>query len=93
MHPLSNTMVSIRLEPKTYQFHSREKDEKVLGHEVPYQSAIGALMYFLQCTRLDISFAINFLTRYSSEPTWRHYNKVKNNFCYLSGNKNIRLLY
>ncbi|KAL6328034.1 hypothetical protein AAG906_033301 [Vitis piasezkii] len=46
----------------------------LLGPEVPYLSAIGALMYLANCTRPNIAFSINLLARYSSTPTRRHWN-------------------
>ena len=49
-----------------------EEDEEVLGPEVPYLSAIGALMYLTNNTRPDIAFAVNLLSRYSNAPTRRH---------------------
>ena len=33
-----------------------KNDEELLGHEVPYLSAISTLMYLANCTRLDIVF-------------------------------------
>ncbi|KAL0837815.1 hypothetical protein Bca101_089705 [Brassica carinata] len=41
------------------------ENEEILGPETPYLSAIGALMYLANCTRPDISFAINLLARFS----------------------------
>ena len=65
-------MVVRSLEPHKDPFRSKEPDEEILGPEIPYLNAIGALMYLAQCTRPDIAFAINLLARYSSEPTRRH---------------------
>ena len=53
-------------------FHPCEKDEESLGPEVPYLSAIGALMYLANCTHQDIFFSINLLVRESSALTRRH---------------------
>lgn len=58
-------------------FRPREENEEVLGPEVPYLSAIGALMYLASHTRLNISFAVNLLARFSSCPTRRHWNGIK----------------
>ena len=66
-------------------FKPREKDEELLGPEVPYLSAIGALMYLASHTRPDIAFAVNLLARYSSCPTRRHWNDVKHILRYLKG--------
>ena len=73
-HLLSTPMVVRSLDPQKDQFRPRESDEEILGPEVPYLNAIGALMYLAQCRRPDISFAVNLLARFSSEPTRRHWN-------------------
>ena len=39
---------------------------------IPYASAVGSLMYAQTCTRPDISFAINILGRYQSNPRIDH---------------------
>ena len=68
------------------------KGKELLGHEVPYLSAIGALMYLANCTRLDISFSVNLLYRYNFAPTQRHWNSVKHILCYLQVTAYIGLL-
>ena len=57
---------------KKVSFRPYEKGEELLGLEVPYLSAIGALMYLANCTRQDIFFSINLLVRESSALTRRH---------------------
>jgi hypothetical protein len=49
-----------------------EEEEEVLGPQVPYLSAIGALMYLANNSRPDIEFAVNLLARHSVAPTKRH---------------------
>ena len=71
-HTLSTPMVVRSLDPNKIPFRSREKYEEILGPKVPYISAIGALIYLANCTRLAISFAVNILVRFSSSPTRRH---------------------
>ena len=68
-HPLTSLMVVYSLNAKKDPFHSCEKGEELLGPDVPYLSAIGALMYLATCTRPYIVFPINLLARYSSAPT------------------------
>ena len=82
-HPLSSPMVVRSLDPETDPFGPKKKDEEVLGPEVPYQSAIGALMYLASHTRPDICFAVILLSRFSSCPTQRHWNGIKHLFRYL----------
>ncbi|KAK9150854.1 hypothetical protein Syun_009163 [Stephania yunnanensis] len=92
-HPLSSPMVVRSLDVDKDPFRPHESDEELLGPEVPYLSAIGALMYLANCTRPDIAFVVNLLARYSSSPTRRHWNGVKHIFRYLRGTSDMGLFY
>ncbi|KAM2891373.1 hypothetical protein COP2_009680 [Malus domestica] len=91
--PSSTPMVIRTLDAKQDPFRPNEDEEEILEPEVPYLSAIEALLYLAQCTRLDISFAVNLLARYSNEPTHRYWNGVKEIFCYLKGTTDLGLFY
>ena len=56
--PSSTPMVVRTLDAKRDPFRPKEDEEEILEPEVPYLSAIGALLYLAQCTRLDISFTL-----------------------------------
>jgi hypothetical protein len=92
-HPLSTPMVVRSLDVKKDPFRPHEVGEEILGPEVPYLSAIGALMYLANCTRPDIAFSVNLLARYSSAPTLRHWNGVKHVLRYLRGTTDMGLFY
>ena len=92
-HPLSTPMVVRSLDPTKDPFRPKEDDEELLGPEVPYLSAIGALMYLANCTRPDIAFAVNLLARFSSSPTRRHWNGIKHILRYLQGTADLGLFY
>jgi N6-adenosine-specific RNA methylase IME4 len=92
-HPLSTPMVVRSLDVKKDPYRPQENNEKVLGPEVPYLSAIGALMYLTNNTRHDIIFSVNILARYSFNPTRRHWNKIKYVLRYLCGTHDMRLFY
>ena len=66
-YPLSTLMVIQSLDPKKDPFRSKEDDEQILGLEVSHLNAISALMYLAQCTRPNIAFFVNVLTRFSSK--------------------------
>ncbi|KAM1599967.1 hypothetical protein ACFX15_023601 [Malus domestica] len=86
-------MVVRTLDAKRDHFYPKEDEEEILEPEVPYLTAIGALLYLVQCTRPDISFAVNLLARYSNAPTCRHWNDVKEIFRYLKGTMDLGLFY
>ncbi|CAA7051169.1 unnamed protein product [Microthlaspi erraticum] len=86
-------MVNRSLDVNKDPFRLIEDSDEMLGPEVPYMSAIGALMYLANCTRPDIAFATNLLARYSSSPTRRHWNGIKHIFRYLQGSIANRLCF
>ena len=92
-HPLSSPMIVRSLDAKKDLFCPKEENEALLGPEVPYLSAIGALLYLAVCTRQDIAFSVNLLARFSSAPTRRHCNDVKHILRYLRGTTYLGLFY
>ena len=92
-HPLSTPMVVRSLDVEKDPFRPPNDAKEILGPEVPYLSAIGALMFLASHTRPDISFSLNLLARYSSCPTKRHWNGVKQIFRYLQGTKDMGLYF
>ena len=67
-YPSKTPMVVRSLDMNKDQFRPKDEDEELLGIEVPYVSAIGALMYVANFTRPDIAFAVNLLARHSAVP-------------------------
>ncbi|GJX12204.1 hypothetical protein Tco_0202063 [Tanacetum coccineum] len=49
----------------TYEFHN---EEKAYMKKVPYASAVGSIMYAVRCTRPDVAFAQNLVSRYHRNP-------------------------
>ena len=92
-HPLSSPMVVRSLEVTKDHFRPKEENEELLGPEVPYLIAIGALMYLANYTRPDIAFLVNLVARYSSALTKRHWNRIKHVLRYLCGICDMRLFY
>ncbi|KAM2575014.1 hypothetical protein TB2_006882 [Malus domestica] len=86
-------MVVWTLDAKQDPFCLKEDEEEILKPEIPYLSAIGALLYLAQCTRPNISFAINLLARYINAPTRKHWNGVKDIFRYLKCTMDLGLFY
>ena len=52
-------------------------DERQYMAQIPYQSAIGSLMYAMVCTRPDISQAVSIVSRYMHDPGKGHWQAVK----------------
>lgn len=66
-------------------------DENSLVGKVPYQEAIGSLLYLANATRPDISFAVNNLSRFNKNHSEAHWRAVKRIFRYLRGTSNLKL--
>ena len=60
---------------------------------IPYASTIGSLMYAQVRTRLDITFIVEVLGRYQSNPGMDHLRATKKVMRYLHGTKDYMLMY
>ena len=78
---------------KNDSFRPCEKSEELLVPEVPYLSAIGALMYLANYTHLDIAFSVNLLVKYCFAPTRKHWNEIKHVLRYLCETTDMGLFY
>ena len=86
-------MVVRSLDIEKDPFRLREEGEEILDPEVPYLSAIGALMYLANSTRSDIAFVVNLLAIYSVAPTKSHWVEIKTILRYLNGTRDLVLFY
>jgi hypothetical protein len=92
-YPTKPPMVVRSIDIKKDPFRPREEEEEILGPQVPYLSAIGALMYLANSTCPNIAFAVNLLARHSAKPTKRHWVGVKTILRYLNGTRDLGLFY
>lgn len=91
--PLSTLMIVLSLDPKKDPFRPTNDNEEILEPGVTYLNIISALFYLTQCIRLDISFPMNLLARYSSTPIRYPWIGIKDIFYYYRGTTDIGLLY
>jgi hypothetical protein len=61
--------------------------------KVPYQEAIGSLMYTAVATRLDIAFAVSTLSQFLDNLGEPHWDTVKRVLHYLSGMRHHELTF
>ena len=71
---------------------TKATDENPIDQQ-KYQSAIGSLMYLSVSTRPDISYAVNNLARFSSNPQEEHWTALKRLLRYLRGTQKHGILY
>nr|GEZ59248.1 retrotransposon protein, putative, Ty1-copia subclass [Tanacetum cinerariifolium] len=80
-HDLSNEMCS------------SSDEEKAYTKKVPYVLAVGSIMYAVRCTRPDVAFAQNLVSRYQQNPRKLHWVVVKHILKYLRNTKDMFLVY
>ena len=61
--------------------------------DIPYQEAVGSLLYLAQGTRPDIAFAVNDVSRFNNKHGKAHWAAVKRIFRYLRGTVDYKLFY
>jgi len=84
--PTSGTILTKEMCP----IDQSEKDDMA---KAPYRQIVGSLRYLEQCTRPDISFALNRLSRFQVNPGRAHWNELKHLVRYVSGTQAYGLLY
>lgn len=68
-----------------------EEAEKM--RNVPYSSAVGAIMYAMLGTRPDIAYAVSVLSQFMHDPRLEHWKAVKRVLRYLKGTRDHKLVY
>ncbi|KAL2642974.1 hypothetical protein R1flu_010561 [Riccia fluitans] len=67
--------------------------EKGLMSKVPYESAVGSLMYLMVCTRPDIAYALGKVSKYNANPRKVHWEAMKWILRYIKGTMRYGLLF
>ncbi|XP_055918402.1 uncharacterized protein LOC129950490 [Eupeodes corollae] len=73
--------------------HQQSKHETDYMKTVPYQEAIGSILYAAQVSRPDFSFAVGSLSRFNNNPSKSHWIAVKRLFRYIKETINYKLEY
>uniref|UniRef100_H3HA27 Integrase catalytic domain-containing protein n=1 Tax=Phytophthora ramorum TaxID=164328 RepID=H3HA27_PHYRM len=64
-------------------YHQREVVHEDTMKNVPYRSAVGALMYLMVATRPDLAAAVGMLSQFSADPCPTHWQALKRVLRYL----------
>lgn len=83
--------VTIPLDPNQKLSKGNCKEPKMAN--VPYQAAVGSLLYAAQATRPDITYAVNFICQFCNDPQKPHWAAVKRIMRYLRGSTACTLSY
>jgi len=76
--------LSKSLSPKT-------DSEKEKMNSIPYAEAVGSLMYLTMGTRPDVSFAVQSLSKYLSNPGRAHWTAVQRTIRYINATRELKL--
>ena len=60
---------------------------------IPYHEAVGSLMYVALGTCSNITYTVQAVFHFSSNPSEAHWKAVKQIYCYFLGTKNLWLYY
>ncbi|KAL0308195.1 UNVERIFIED_CONTAM: hypothetical protein Sangu_2989200 [Sesamum angustifolium] len=83
--PLAKTPVELNL------YLAKNKDEP--EYQIEYSRIIGSLRYIMNCTRPDIAYVINKLSRFTSNPSKDHWKGLIRVLIYLKYTSNYGLHY
>ncbi|GJW91457.1 hypothetical protein Tco_0169010 [Tanacetum coccineum] len=75
------------------RFDKNSSEEVAYMKKVPYASAVGSIMYAVRCTRSDVAFAQNLVSRYQQNLVKLHWVAVKHIMKYLRNTRDKFLVY
>ena len=87
-----NVPIPVGVNLSAEQCPKTQKEEEDMSH-VPYESAVGSLMYAMVCIRPEIAHAMGVLSRFMSNTGKEHWTAVKRVFRYLRGTSDYGLCY
>ena len=67
------------------------KSSKIVEDNIPYQEAVGSLLYLAQGTRPDLAYAINYVSKFNNCYDQSHWKSIKRIFRYLQNTLNYKL--
>lgn len=75
----------------TKEMSPKNHAERLEMEKIPYQEAVGSLLYLAQGTRPDITFAVNSVSRFNNDPGKAHWTAVKRIFRYLKNTSDVKI--
>ena len=77
------------------ELSAEQPEDKLLGAEATklYQAITGNLLYLVHCTRYDLCYEVNQLTRACGKPAEIHMTAAKHALRYLRGTTNLPIVY
>ena len=66
---------------------SPNTEEALEMTKIPYQEAVGCLMYVMTTTRPDLAFPLSILCKYMAHPSYDHWKAIKRLLRYMQGTR------
>ena len=92
-HPVATPMVTSQVANRERKLREQDENNLVSVPNRSFREMVGSLLYLANCTRPDISYAVNVLSRHQIDPTENEWNMAKRVMQYLSGTKHYDLTY
>ena len=92
-HPISTPMITSRAANRERKTREEDKESLTMVPNRVYREVVGSLLYLANCTRPDISYTVNVLSRHQIAPTKLEWAMIKRVMQYLSGTKHYGLTY
>jgi hypothetical protein len=81
--------IEVSFDPKTKLKKNENKDVEMV--KVPYQQAVGSLIYAMLCIWPDLAYPISMVNQHMANPSIEHWIAVKRIFRYLQGSLQFKL--
>lgn len=83
----------VTTKPLTYFMSPVTAEQQLQMQDVPFRSAVGALMHLMVCTRPDIAHAVISVSQFMANQGQEHWTVLKRILCYLRATPNHGLLF
>ena len=85
--------VSTPMEPGSMLKPADKNDPTFNDPSIPYQNAVGAIMFLFQCTRPDLAYSISSISKFNTKYDSSHWSMIKRILRYLKATRDYKLTY
>lgn len=90
-NPISNPLEANQ--KLTKEMSPKTEEERIEMQNIPYQEAVGSILYLVQGTRPDLTFAISNVSQFNNNPGKAHWQAIKRILRYIKGTSKMKLEY
>ncbi|PLW18034.1 hypothetical protein PCASD_19810 [Puccinia coronata f. sp. avenae] len=89
---ISNNRTTLIPLPSNWKQLKHDPSEKPKTPPFNYRRVVGLIQWLVQCTRLDLAFALSFLSQFLEDPRECHYKAAQHTLRYISTTKDQHLI-